>query len=481
GGRVIDPESGLDAVRNVGVDGTRIAAITTDPLPGARSHLDASGMVVSPGFIDMHSHAGSIAGCRLQALDGVTTALELEAGISPVDLAYRLASDEGRPIHYGFSASWAISRMMTLAGISSTGQLSTFLSHIAEPAWQRAATSGERSEILARMHADLTDGALGVGILAGYAPRVDPGEYLAIARLAAEVGCPTYTHARDLVEIDAETPIDGAEEIVGAALDTGAQMHYCHLNSTSRRHVGRVLDLVAQARQEGASISTEAYPYGAGMTGIGAGFLAPERLAAAGLSPSSLRYVPTGERVASDERLAELRQADPGGLAFVDFLDEDDADDLQCLLRAQLFPDAVIASDAMPITWTDQGVDPSRWPLPASAVTHPRTAGTFAKSFRVLYRERSALSLIEVVSRCSYLPAKILEGWVPAMRHKGRMTEGCDADITIFDPDAIGDTATSASSTSPSEGIRFVLVNGTFVVHDGRLVEQALPGCPIRS
>ena len=350
GGRVVDPESGLDAVADVALAGGRVAQVA-DGLTAAAG-VDVTGLVVTAGFVDLHSHVNDIPGQRLQALDGVTTALELEAGVTPVDAAYRAAAAEGRPVNYGFATSWALARMEAVAGIPLDGRLSTFLGNIASPAWQRPAAPTEINAVLTRLSADLADGALGIGVLAGYAPAADPAEYLQVAALAAEAEVPTFTHARDLVEMMPQTLIDGAEEIVRAAGETGAHMHYCHVNSTSQRHVDRVLGLVGRAQAAGSRVTTEAYPYGSGMTGIGAAFLAPERLAERGLTPSSLTYAPTGERVASEARLRELRQADPGGLVIIQLLDEDDPADRAVLMRSLTFPGSIVASDAMPLTWT---------------------------------------------------------------------------------------------------------------------------------
>ncbi|HEX9043151.1 MAG TPA: hypothetical protein VF838_19400 [Trebonia sp.] len=104
GARVIDPESGLDAIRDVAITGTRVAAIG-NTLPPGRQDLDVSGQVVTAGFIDIHSHAHDRGSQRLQAMDGVTTALELEAGITPAAKAYEHAARTGRPLNYGFAAS----------------------------------------------------------------------------------------------------------------------------------------------------------------------------------------------------------------------------------------------------------------------------------------------------------------------------------------------------------------------------------------
>ena len=481
GGRVIDPESGLDAVRDVAVADGRIAAVGTGlTAQASRGDVDVAGQVVTAGFIDLHSHVSDLGGLRLQALDGVTTALELEAGVTPVAQAYRRAAKQRRPINYGFAASWALARMEAVGGLPPDASLGAFMARISDPAWQRPAGAAQVSALLGRLAVDLAEGALGIGVLLGYAPAASPAEYQRVARLAAEAGVPTFTHARDLIEMAPATLADGAEEIVRTAAETGAHMHYCHVNSTSQRHIDRVLGLVARAQAAGSRVTTEAYPYGSGMTGIGAAFLAPERLGERCLSPSSLTYAPTGERVASAARLRELRRADPGGLVIIDLLREDDPADRVLLMRSLTFPGAVVASDAMPLTWTAPPADPLAWPLSPTAITHPRTAGTFSRALRLLTRE-GPLGLAQALAKCSLEPARLLQDRVPALRQKGRLRAGADADVVVFDPAAITDRASYQHSTLPSAGIRHVLVNGAFVVRDGGIVPDARPGRPVRA
>ena len=414
GGRVIDPSQGLDTSADLAIDGTRIAAIG----PNLRGHvvLDATGCVVAPGFIDLHSHAQTVGGHRLQAFDGVTTTLELEMGAMPVSAAYAQASVEGRPLNYGYSASWAATRIEVLTGYRGAGR--SMLARFADPGWQREATASEQDRILGRLEEEL------------------------------------------------------------AAGETGAHMHYCHVNSTSGRHVDRVLALVDRVRRAGAIVTTEAYPYGAGMTAIGAAFLAPERLAERGIRPTDLVYAPTNERVRDVEHLTRLRAADPGGLCIVHSLDETQAVDVAVMRASLVHEDTMVASDAMPLTWLGPATDRA-WPLPPSALTHPRTAGTFARSYRHLVGE-GALSIAEFIRRASLLPARVVATALGGGVRKGALTVGADADVVTLEPDAFRDRATYEASTRPSTGVRHLLVGGEPVVRDGELVLHARPGRPVR-
>jgi N-acyl-D-aspartate/D-glutamate deacylase len=367
--------------------------------------------------------------------------------------------------------------MAVLAGLEPTGRIEEFFANLADPAWQRPATGPELNRILQLLERDLDDGAIGIGIAIGYAPDVEPAEYLAVAALAARRGVPAFTHARDLAEVRPTVAIDGATEIVRAALDTGAQLHFCHIHSTSTRWLERVLTLVGDAQAAGARLTTEAYPYGAGMTGIGASFISPAGLRARGLDATALTYAPTGERIASFDRLAELQALDPGALVIMDNLCEELPAEHRLLMRALSFPAGLIASDAMPLLSL---ADPTRWPLPAEAITHPRTAGTFSKALRILHRD-AHLPLVEVIRRATMLPARLLESGVPAMRRKGRVQVGCDADLVVFDPATVSDQATYAASTRSPTGISQVLVGGEFAVRDGALRPSVNLGRPLRS
>jgi imidazolonepropionase-like amidohydrolase len=476
GGRVIDPGQGLDMFLDLAIEDTRVAAIG----PGLRGQtvLDAAGCVVAPGFIDLHSHAQTVGSHRLQAFDGVTTSLELEAGALPLAAAYSRAGVEGRPLNYGYSASWAGARIEILTGHLGDRRAATMLARLADPAWQREATAAEEDRILGLLESELAAGGLGIGVLLGYASGTSTREYLRVAHLAAARRVPTYTHARALVEFVPNTPMDGAEELVRAAVETGAHMHFCHVNSTSARHVDRVLTLVDRVRREGAAVTTEAYPYGAGMTVIGAAFLAPERLAQAGLRPTDIVYGPTNERVRDAEHLRRLRATDPGARCIVHFLDEAKAADAAVIQAALIHEDTIVASDAVSLTWRGPAADLA-WPLPPSAFTHPRTAGAFARSFRRLVGE-GALGVSEFVRRASLLPASVLAAAVGGPQRKGTLTVGADADVVVFDPETFRDQATYEAPTRPSTGVRHLVVGGEAVIRDGALILYARPGRPLR-
>ena len=477
GGRVVDPAQRLDALADVAIQDARVVAVG----PGLRGRvvLDATGCVVAPGFVDLHSHAQSVLGNWLQAFDGVTTALELEAGASPIAAAYSQTASTGRPLNYGYSASWALARIEVLTGRGDDGTARSVLARMGDPTWQREATSAEEDRIIALLETELAAGALGIGVLLGYAPGTGTGEYLRVARLAATRRVPTYTHSRALVGGGArpDRP-DGAEDLVRAAGETGAHMHYCHVNSTSGRGIDRVLALVDRVRREGARVTTEAYPYGAGMTGIGAAFLAPERLGEAGLRPTDIVHLPRNERVRDAEHLRQLRAADPSRLCIIHFLDETKPADVKVMRASLIHADTIVASDA--IVLSSVGVaGPPVWPLPPGVITHPRSAGTFGRAYRHLVGE-GALSLAEFIRRASVLPARVLELATGGAARKGTLAVGADADVVMFDPAAFRDRATYEASTQPSAGVRHLLVAGTPVIRDGALVVDARPGRPVR-
>lgn len=480
-GRVIDPESQTDRIADVLIDRGVIVEIGVDIRPPTGTSLvSAEGMIVGPGFIDIHSHAQSIAAHRLQAFDGVTTALDLEAGRLPLDRAYADAMADGRPLNFGFSASWGVARAMAHWGYVPDGTLHGALALAGSADWQRASTMAERRAWLSVIEDSLGAGALGVGVLLGYAPSTDPAEFDLLARMCASAGAPAFTHAREPIEADPATLIDGPGEVISVAEATGASIHFCHVNSSSRRHAERVLQMFDNARERGVRATLEAYPYGSASTSISASFLGPDRLTTWGARPTSIVLLATGERISDAAHLREVRSLNPGAACIVDYLDESDPIDMQILQASFLAPDTIIASDALSIRWPDGATDTREWPLPAGGKTHPRMAGTFAKTLRMMVRESGEWSWSEAFRRGSLLPARLLEGIAPAMRNRGRLVVGAAADIVVIDPATVSDTATYDRPTEHSVGVSQLLVNGEFVIRDGDLITSSYPGRPIR-
>jgi hypothetical protein len=229
-------------------------------------------------------------------------------------------------------------------------------------------------------------------------------------------------------------------------------------------------------KRTGSGVSMAAHSSGK------AAFLAPEALKYDGLDVSDIRYLPTGERLASVERLEELRRIDPAGLAVIDFLKEWDATDLGYLTRAFLAQDTAVASDAMPLVpRAGTELRDSTWPLPEGVLTHPRTAGTFSRILRWYVRELEIIDLPEAIRRCTLVPANVLSSFAPGMSKKGRVQVGADADLVLFDPARVSDRATYDQPTLTSEGIDEVIVGGVRVVRGGTLDTSARPGKPIRA
>ncbi|MBC3765618.1 amidohydrolase family protein [Neptunicella marina] len=480
GGRVIDPETQLDAIRNVVIANGKIVAVTEQNVP-AKQVIDASGLVVSPGFIDMHAHGQSLLSGRIKALDGITTALELESGALPVSAFYDKALVTGRAINYGASVNWANARISAFVKDLPQDSDEWFEASMNKINWQSLpADKDQLTKILADVQQGLDEGGLGIGFLLGYAPGTGYKEYYQVSKLAADAGVPTYTHARYLSMMEPNSSFEAMAEIVGVAASTGVHAHIVHLNSISLRDISLIGPMIKKAQQSGIDISTEAYPYGAGSTSVGSALFRGRhwREKVGGISAHNFEL--NGKRL-SEEQLSQLQKDSPGTEVVIHLLDTSNPTDQQYLDDAVLFENGVIASDGMPWMRDGKRVDPTVWPLPKDAFSHPRSAGSFARFLRVYVRERHKVSLAEAIAKLSYGPAHILEKSIPQMRHKGRIQVGADADIIVFNPDTVTDKATFSHPAQTSVGFEFVLVNGVVLVKSGELDTNVKPGQPIRN
>ncbi|WGV98008.1 amidohydrolase family protein [Vibrio sp. YMD68] len=482
-GRVVDPETKLDAVRNVGIKDNRIAAISDKKLTGAKV-IDATGLVVAPGFIDMHAHGQQVPAARAQAFDGVTTALEMESGLLPIGKFYDDCAVEGRPINYGASVAWTYARVMAKEKNVSPadGTIVWFQKAFALKNWQNTlATKDELTEILASVEQGLKEGGLGIGINAGYAPGYGHKEYYELAKLAKSYDVPTYTHVRYLNSAEPKSSFEAYQELISLSATTGAHMHVCHLNSTSVQDIEDCADLIQSAIDNNIAITTEAYPYGAGSSAVGAEvFRGEDWLERWGVPSAS--YMEINGKALNQAKVTELQETAPGSVVVMHFLKPDESkDDRQKMDRSVLFPGAAIASDAMP--WMNskgQLIEGDVWPLPEDAFAHPRSIACFSRFVNKYVNDYKAISLVEAMERTSLNACRILEDAIPQMKNKGRVQVGKDADLVVFKLEEVKDVATFTQPNAISTGMKYVLVNGAPLIEKGELHLDAMPGQAIR-
>jgi N-acyl-D-aspartate/D-glutamate deacylase len=445
-GRVIDPESKADAVRNLGITNGKIRSISSSRLDG-RNVVDARGLVVSPGFIDLHQHGQNEENFRFKALDGVTSALELEVGTGDVDRWY--ADRAGKSlINYGVSAGHLAARMAAMK------EPVTFLP--TGEAARRAATDAEISEMKQRVEEGLKQGAVAVGFGIQYTPQASHWEILEMFRVAARYGASCHVHMRNAGAREPASSVQALEEVISAAAITGAPLHVVHIHSTGGPATPKLLQMIDEARARKLDITTECYPYIAGMTDIKSAIFNEGWQEVFGIDYKDLQWAATGERL-TKETFEKYRQT--GGMVAVFSMTE------EIVLGALRNPLTMIASDG--ILENGKG--------------HPRTAGTYSRVLGKYVREDRALSLLDALAKMTLMPAQRLERRVPAMRNKGRIRLDADADITIFDPQTISDRSTFQEPARAAAGVRFVIVNGVMVVKDGQLQANVHPGGPIRA
>lgn len=446
-GRVMDPESGLDAVRNVGIVGSKIRAISTKTLVG-KTTLDAKGLVVAPGFIDMHEHGQEPRNYQFQAHDGITTSLELEAGAASVADWY--ADRDGRSlINFGVSIGHIPVRMKVMHDPG------TFLP--SGDAAHREATPEELEQIKADMDRGFREGALAEGMGINYTVAATHWEIVEMFRIAARYHASVHVHLRYAGVKEPQTGVAGLEEVLAAAAVTGAPLHVVHITSMGLKFTPELISMVEGAQKHGMDVTTECYPYTAGSTVLQSAVFDPGWQESQGITYKDLQWAETGERLTA-ETFEKYRKT--GGIVVIHSIPEE-------ATRAALAnPIVMVASDGMPITGTK---------------VHPRGQGTFSRVLGHYVREEKVLDLMTALRKMTLMPAERLEKRAPAFREKGRIRVGADADITVFDPAKIIDKATYEDPLQYSEGIQFVLVNGVPVLKDGQLVEGVFPGRAARA
>jgi N-acyl-D-aspartate/D-glutamate deacylase len=456
GGRVIDPETRLDAIKNVGILNNHIAQISSEPLKG-KEVINVTGMVIAPGFIDLHVHGRSNEEQEFQLHDGVTTALELEWGIEHLGKWYE--SRKGKAlINYGASVCWPFERFKaidkykdvvtqlsqrTAKGESSVEMLMTAVL----PAAAEQITDTEMSKTLQNIKYSLEQGGIGVGVPIGYLPKTNPKEMYEVFQFAGELNALVYTHVRD-------GDIISIQEVISDAVLANVPLHIVHINSMALGNIQLAIDMVHAAQKRGFDITTELYPYTAGSTAIQSAIFDDGWQEKKGISYQDLQWVATGERL-TRETFETYRKT--GGIVILHVMKP------EWIKLGIAAPGVMIASDGMPY----------------AKLAHPRTAGTFSRVLGKYVREDKVIDLNTAIEKMTLLPARRLENIAPMMRFKGRIQVGADADITIFNPNTVIDKATFETGLAFSAGIEYVMVNGVFVLRNGKTIRNVFQGQPI--
>jgi Amidohydrolase family len=454
GGQVIDPETKLNAIRNIGITDNRIVEISTEALNGIEV-IDAAGLVVSPGFIDLHVHGTTNKEQAYQVHDGVTSAFELESGI-PFLKDYFKLRESNALINYGASVNLGMSRIHAvhetefdqLKEARSKGERldKETLSTIGRTAYETLQVSQYKT-MLDHVKNSLNEGGIGIGISVGYWPGSSREEIFRVYELAGELDVPIFTHVREGGTI-------AIQQAISDAVVTGASLHVVHVNSMALAEIALAIEMVNKAQERGFDITTELYPYTAASTGLASAIFDAGWKERLGIDYGDIQWVQTGERL-TQTTFDKYRKT--GGTVIIHMMKPE-------WIKAGLSTKGtIVASDGMPY----------------AKLAHPRTAGTFSRVLGKYVREENVLSLEEAIEKMTLLPAKRLEKVAPIMRYKGRIQVGADADITVFDPNTIIDKATFEEGLAFSEGVKFVMVNGTLIIKKGEIVENTFPGLPV--
>jgi N-acyl-D-aspartate/D-glutamate deacylase len=464
GGRVIDPESGLDGIRNVGIDGGQIVAISGAPLKGHRQ-INVAGKVVAPGFIDLHTHSPTPLGQYYQLRDGVTTALELEAGAFPV-AAYGDQVQGQALINYGSSVGYIWIRALVKEGIElphmtytpslvgwegvKTAVRSLFSDSHAT--YDEPATGQELPVLRRYLEAGLDAGGLGVGLALDYiSEAVGAAELAMIFDLAGERGVPVFIHVRRGINGDPS----GLREALAQAKRAHASVHICHVSHNAMRNIELFLAEIRTARAEGVDVTTELLPYNAGSALISSAVFGRNWQEVFAITYGDVEWAETGMRF-TEQSFNEYRREQPQGQVIHHYMKE------AWTRRALQEPGVMVVSDLLPMTSLESKVAPHN--------------GAFSRVLGRYVREDSLLELPQALARMTLLPARRLEQFAPVFSRKGRLQVGADADITVFDPDTVLDQATYADPYQPSRGIETVIVNGVVVLQNEQLREDVYPG-----
>ncbi len=483
-GRVMDPETDFDDVRNIGILDGKIALITNATISGNES-IDAAGHVVAPGFIDIHSHISDFPfGQKLSLRDGVTTPLDMEAGAFPVDMWYNKLEGKSQT-NYGASVSAAAIRE-NLANPDYNTTTASILLDAFDPHNSSGfnmsltdflPTPEQIEQIESMLEEGIEQGALGIGAVPGYMTRgTTSRETIMWQRLMGEHNLSTVLHGRFSSQMPPTTGLLGTQEMLASVAAYGGGLYVSHIHQQALNYTPQAIDLIDACKKNGLSTVAAIYPYWQGATVAGADYLAPENYQKnMGRSYGDIIEVATMKPL-TKERYEELLKTQPGASVIFGGVEE------EIMLQALADPRTMIESDAAPLSVAETGELALDWSTPyESTQGHPRGAGSHAKALR-LVREKNLMPLMLAISKMSFMQAKFLaENGISQMAQKGRVQVGADADLTIFNPETVTDNATMEKGGLPSTGIPYVLVNGMIVVKDSKVLQGVYPGQPVRN
>lgn len=439
GGRVIDPETGLDVVADVGITGPTITAISTSALEGTVV-VEADGLVVAPGFIDLLSYDPNPYGEVFKVADGVTTNLCMHGVNSEPAPWFARWEDKPTIVHRGaaFDHAWARAQL----GVD-----------IYDPA-----TPAQVERLAGIAAAAVAGGFLGVHLELEYTPGAAADEVLAMGRVAAAAGVGAYFHARHADTHPPGTNAEAIDEVLSVARETGCSVHVEHLTSTGgTRTMDASLGAMQAARDEGLDVSGCLYPYD-----FWAAYARSARFDEGWQDRFGITYddlvAPGTGRPLTREAFVEARRSNT--LLAASAIPERD---VRTGLRSDLL---MVGSDAI---------------LEPGDNNHPRAAGTFARVLGRYVREEQVIDLHTALAKMTLWPARRVQGAAPAMARKGRLQVGADADVTIFDPATVADRATVAGPAQASIGVSWVLVDGAIAKDPDGVREDVRVGRSIRT
>lgn len=462
--RAMDPETGMDDVRDIGINGSKIAAVSVAPLKG-RQNIAAEGLVAAPGFIDLHSHAMSYETATYQAMDGVTTRLELEFGVYPVKAWYDMKAGH-ELLNYGASVNHDRIRFSLqkggdlndpkIPGFTGTGDFTD--PHFAELIRQPIPPQ-YYDRFIPAVEKGLDEGAIGIGSGTQYAPGITRQEMLDLHELAGRLHTCIFTHIRYGSLVEPHSTLEAVQEQIADAAIAGSCVHIAHINSMAMSSTPQMLALFHQARAHGVDVSTEIYPWDASTDRIRSVIFDGDWQARWGVHAGDLQSTVTGKRLTLAEFNALRHGTGPDGVLT-------HMNTEATIIKALQDPLVIVASDSGDIR---------------NRFSHPRTAGTFCRVLGHYVRDTGALTLMEALRKMTLMPAQRLESFVPAMKKKGRLQVGDDADLVVFNPRTIASRATYLDAKEYCRGMEYVMVNGVWVVKHGALVKNVYPGLPVYS